>query len=326
MHGQDPDRWQHSHDFVPPSHRRGERQTRIVIAITAVMMVIEIAAGSVFNSMALLADGWHMASHASALGITAFAYLYARRHTGNPRYSFGTWKVSVLGGYSSAVVLAVISVLIAWESAGRFFDPLAIGFDEAILVAVVGLLVNLLSVFLLRDEPHEHGHGHAGHGHAEHGHAGDGHHDHNRRAAYLHVLADTLTSATAIFALLTGKYFGWLFMDPLMGIVGSIVIARWSIGLLRDTSGVLLDASIPTETFESIRSALQAGSTDDLVSDLHVWPLGPGKLAVVASIVSDDPLAPETYKARIADRPELVHVTVEVNRCAEEHGASVASG
>lgn len=312
MHSQEPQKWRHSHDFVPSSHRRGERQTRIVIALTAAMMVIEIAAGSVFNSMALLADGWHMASHASALSITAFAYLYARRHAKSARYSFGTWKVSVLGGYSSAVVLAIIAGLIAWESFGRFFDPLDISFDEAILVAGIGLLVNLASVYLLRDEPHEHGHSHDG----------DHHHDHNRRAAYLHVLADTLTSGTAIFALLTGKFFGWVWMDPLMGVVGSIVIARWSYGLLRDTSAILLDGSVPAETLDAIREALQGGASGDLVADLHVWPLGPGKLAVVASIVSDHPRGPDDYKKLLVDRPELVHITVEVNRCPRHDAAA----
>lgn len=305
MHDQEPEKWRHSHQFVPSSHRRGERQTHIVIALTAVMMVVEIAAGSVFNSMALLADGWHMASHASALSITAFAYFYARRNASSARYSFGTWKVSVLGGYSSAIVLAVIAALIAWESIGRFFEPLDISFDEAILVAGVGLLVNLLSVYLLREQPHEHGHSHAGHHH----------HDHNRRAAYLHVLADTLTSGTAIFALLTGKFFGWVWMDPLMGVVGSIVIARWSYGLLRDTSGILLDGSVPAETFDAIRETLQGGASGDLVTDLHVWPLGPGKLAVIASIVSDHPRDPDDYKKLLVDRPELVHITVEVNHC-----------
>lgn len=303
MRKQDPERWQHSHDFVPSSHRRGERQTRIVIALTAAMMVIEIAAGSVFNSMALLADGWHMASHASALGITAFAYLYARRRTGDPRFCFGTWKVGVLGGYSSAMLLAVIALLIAWESLGRLFNPQDISFDEATLVACVGLVVNVLSAYLLRDD----------HSHSQ---ADQQHRDHNLRAAYLHVLADALTSITAILALLTGKYFGWIWMDPMMGIVGSLVIARWSYGLLRDTSGILLDSSIPIDDVASIREALEGGSSGDMVSDLHVWPLGPGKLSVMASIVSDHPRPPDHYKKLLADRPELAHVAVEVNRWA----------
>jgi cation diffusion facilitator family transporter len=304
MHSRNLDQWRHSHDFVPQSHLRGERQTQIVIALTASMMVIEIAAGSVFNSMALLADGWHMASHASALSITAFAYLYARQRAGDARFSFGTWKVSVLGGYSSAVVLAVIALFIAWESVSRFFEPQEISFDEATLVACVGLAVNLFSAYLLRDD----------HAHAQLGHA---HHDHNLRAAYLHVLADALTSVTAIVALLTGKFFGWVWMDPVMGIVGSLVIARWSYGLLRDTSGVLLDSSVPSETTESIREALESGSSGDLVSDLHVWPIGPGKLSVIACIVSDQPCPPQHYKKLLADHPEITHVTVEVNRCTD---------
>ena len=311
MHKQNLERWQHSHDFVPSSHRRGERQTRIVIALTAAMMAIEIAAGTVFNSMALLADGWHMASHASALGITAFAYLYARRMAGEARFSFGTWKVSVLGGYTSAVVLAMIALLIAWESFGRFFEPQSISFNEATLVVCVGLAVNLLSAYLLRDD-HLHSSSHGDHGH----------HDHNLRAAYLHVLTDALTSVTAIVALLTGKYFGWVWMDPAMGIVGSVVIARWSYGLLRDTSGILLDSSISTSDVSSIREVLEGGSCGDLVSDLHVWPLCPGKRGVIVSMVSESPRSPDDYKQMLTDCPEIAHLTVEVNRCTDHGGVA----
>lgn len=317
----------HDHDYVPASHLRGERQTRLVILLTAVMMVVEIAAGSAFNSMALLADGWHMASHASALGITAFAYAYARRRSGDARFSFGTWKVSVLGGYTSAVVLAVIALLIAWEAVGRLLDPRPIRFDEAVLVAVVGLGVNLLSAWLLRDDPsHAHTHGHAhgqahdhGHAHAHPSAAGTAsahepvrHHDHNLRAAYLHVLADALTSLTAIAGLLAGKYLDWIWMDAAMGIVGSLVIARWSWGLVRETSAVLLDASVPAEEVDEIRQALEGGDSPDAVADLHVWPVGPGHRAVVASIVSEAPRSPDDFKARLEGRPELDHVTVEV--------------
>lgn len=311
MHKQNPQRWQHSHDFVPSSHRRGERQIRIVIALTAIMMVIEITAGTVYNSMALLADGWHMASHASALGITAFAYLYARRMAGNARFSFGTWKVSVLGGYTSAVVLAMIALLIAWESFGRFFEPQSISFNEATLVACVGLVVNLLSAYLLRDD-HAHSHSHRNHEH----------HDHNLRAAYLHVLTDALTSVLAIVALLSGKYFGWVWMDPTMGIVGSLVIARWSYGLLRDTSGILLDSSIPSDDLSSIRNSLEGGSSGDIVTDLHVWPLGPGKRGVIVSMVSHAPRSPDHYKKLLANRPELAHLTVEVNFCPDLEGVA----
>lgn len=307
MHGTNPERWEHSHDYLGERHARNERQTRLVIALTAVMMVAEIAAGRVFNSMALLADGWHMASHASALSITAFAYWFARRHRDNAQFSFGTGKVGVLGGYTSAVALAIVALLIAWESGLRFLEPLAISFDQAIAVAVVGLGVNLFSAWLLRDDhDHHHTDGQGTAGHHEH--------DHNLRAAYLHVLADALTSLTAIFALLCGRMFGWDWMDPAMGIVGSLVIGRWAYGLLRDTSAVLLDGDVEPETVEQIRVALQAG-TDDFVSDLHVWRVGPGRLAALASIVSDHAKAPEHYKTVMQDAVDLAHVTVEVNPC-----------
>lgn len=319
MHTRNPDQWTHSHDFLPGSHHRNERRTRIVIALTAVMMVIEIAAGIQFHSMALLADGWHMASHASALSITAFAYWFARRHRGDERYTFGTWKVGVLGGFASAVVLAVIAVLVAVESSSRFFEPLQIGFDEAISVAVVGLLVNLASAWLLREE----------HDHGPMGSTGAHHHDHNLRAAYLHVLADALTSLTAIVALTTGKLLGWIWMDPLMGLVGSAVIARWSFGLLRETSAVLLDGAVPESVRDRLRSALEEDTTD-FVSDLHLWLVGPGRIAAIATLVSDDPQPPEHYRKRMGSAVELAHVTVEVERCGdprEESGeAPRASG
>ena len=228
VHGTDPETWRHDHDYLGAKLEQNERQTRLVIALTAVMMVIEIAAGMVFGSMALLADGWHMASHASALSITAFAYWFARRHRHSARYSFGTWKVSVLGGFTSAVVLGVVALLIVWESVGRFFVPREISFDQAIGVAVIGLVVNLVSAWLLRDG-HDHGHDH---GHVD----ASGHHDHdhNLRAAYLHVLADALTSLTAIFALVCGKLFGWGWMDPAMGIVGSLVIGHRNCGVAKN--------------------------------------------------------------------------------------------
>lgn len=282
-----------------------------MIALTAVMMVVEIAAGRHFNSMALLADGWHMASHASALSITAFAYWFAQRHRGSERYSFGTWKVGVLGGFASAVVLAVIAFLVAAESFGRFFEPLAIGFDEAIAVAFVGLLVNLVSAWLLRED-HDHGHA-ASAGSVS---IGAHHHDHNLRAAYLHVLADALTSVTAIVALTAGKLLGWIWMDPLMGLVGSAVIARWSYGLLRETSVVLLDGAVPDTIRRRLRSALE-DDTSDLVSDLHVWLVGPGRIAALVTVVSDDPQPPAHYRKRLCSVVDLAHVTVEVERCAE---------
>lgn len=309
MHKEQPERWKHEHDYLPAGQRQNEWNTRWVIGLTATMMVIEIAAGSLFNSMALLADGWHMASHASALSITAFAYFYARRHASNARYSFGTWKVGVLGGFTSAVVLAVIAILIAWESLGRFFDPLVISFDEAIFVACIGLVVNLASAWILRDQ---HGDHHGSH-----------HHDHNLRAAYLHVLADALTSLFAIFALLTGKLFGWVWMDATMGIVGAIIIGRWSYGLLRDTSRVLLDGAVAPATVEEVRTALEEDS-DDMVTDLHLWKVGPDRLAAIVSVVSHDAKSPEHYKAALAERFHLSHLTVEVNRCPSQGGKAAA--
>jgi cation diffusion facilitator family transporter len=251
--------------------------------------------------MALLADGWHMASHASALGITAFAYLYARRHAGDSRYTFGTWKVGVLGGFSSAVVLGVIAVLIAWESLGRLWAPVAIRFNEAILVACIGLAVNVISAYVLRDDHDESGHG-------------AHHHDHNLRAAYLHVLADALTSLFAIFALLTGKHFGWVWMDPAMGVVGSVIIARWSYGLLRDSSRVLLDGDVDSKAVEELRGAIEAES-NDMVADLHLWRVGPQELAAIISVVTDQPRPPEYYRKLAPASLALSHVTVEVNHC-----------
>lgn len=312
MHQSRAESWQHDHDYLGDQHDHNERQTRFVIVLTAVMMVIEIAAGTVFGSMALLADGWHMASHASALSITAFAYWFARRHRHSAQYSFGTWKVSVLGGFTSAVVLGVVALLIASESIFRLIDPRAISFDQAIGVAIIGLVVNLASAWLLRDG-HHHGHDHPHHEH----------HDHNLRAAYLHVLADALTSLTAIFALLCGKLFGWAWMDPAMGIVGSLVIGRWAYGLVRQTSAVLLDGDVAPSTLAALRAALVRES-DDLVADLHVWRVGPGRLAAIAVVVSHDPQTPEAYKARMQEAFELAHVTVEVNRCDAEEGSEAA--
>ncbi len=273
-----------------------------MIALTATMMVAEIIAGSAFGSMALLADGWHMASHASALSITAFAYWYARRHSGNPRYCFGTGKVSVLGGYTSAVVLGVIAILIAWESITRFFQPVSIRFDEAIVVAFLGLAVNLVSAWMLRDD-----HDHAGHGH---------HHDHNLRAAYLHVLADALTSTTAIVALTAGKYAGWVWMDPAMGVVGSVVIARWSYRLIRDCSSILLDGDVDETATSTVREALESDG-DTVAADIHVWKLGPTELAAAIAVVAHRPSTPDEYRERLtAVMPSLSHVTLEVNRCS----------
>ncbi len=326
MHEHTLESWRHDHTFGTDERRKGELRTWWVIGITAVMMVAEIVSGLVFGSMALLADGWHMGTHAAALGITVFAYAYARRHAGDPRYTFGTGKVGALGGFASAVGLAVVAGLVLVESLARIAEPVSIRFDEAIAVAIIGLVVNLGSALILRDHDHGHDHGH-GHGHHhDHGHGhhhdhGHGHHhDHNLRGAYLHVLADALTSVFAIAALLMGKHLGWVWMDPVIGIVGSVVIARWSVGLLRDTGHVLLDAEVPLERRDAVRRAIEADA-DNRVADLHIWRVGPQHLAAIVSVVSHEPREPAHYKSLLAPFSDLAHVTVEVHE-GNEAGCS----
>jgi cation diffusion facilitator family transporter len=308
--------WRHSHTFDTDRPAHGERRTRWVVAITVTMMVVEIVAGMAFGSMALLADGWHMGTHAAALSVTVFAYVYARKHAADPRYSFGTGKVGALGGFASAVGLAVVALLVLGESAARLATPVAIKFDEAIGVAVMGLVVNLVCAWLLRDE-HDHGHDELD-GPRHHAAAGNDHRhrDHNLRAAYLHVLADALTSVFAIAALLTGKMLGWTWMDPIMGMVGALVIARWSVGLLRETSAVLLDAEVAATRRDAIRDAIES-ARDDRVSDLHVWRVGPRHLAAIVSVVASTPRSPAAYKERLRSFPDLAHVTVEVHARVE---------
>jgi len=300
---------EHDHTFGQDVTRSGERRTLIVIAITAAMMVVEIAAGILFGSMALLADGLHMASHAAALTVTAVAYVYARQHARDTRYSYGTGKINALGGFTSAILLAVFALFMVWESTQRFIHPVTIRFDQAILVAVVGLVVNGASALILGLR-HEHAHG-GGHTH-DHDHAHE-HADHNLRAAYLHVLADALTSVLAIFALLAGKHLGLAWMDPVMGVVGAVLVARWSRGLLRDTGRVLLDRQAPEDVLERVRRAIEDGGTDRVV-DLHVWSIAPGLLASTITIVADEPRPPESYKAMLPADLHLVHTIVEVRR------------
>jgi cation diffusion facilitator family transporter len=304
----------HDHSFGQDVRRPGESRTLIVIGITAAMMVVEVAAGIAFGSMALLADGLHMGSHAAALTVTAVAYVYARRHANDPRYSFGTGKVNALGGFSSAVLLAMFSLLMIWESGDRFLNPVEIRFDRAILVAVIGLVVNGASALVLgggHGHAHHHGHDHDdGHDHGDgHDHSDD--HDHNLRAAYLHVLADALTSVLAIVALLAGKHLGLNWMDPAMGIVGAGLVARWSWGLLRDTTRVLLDRQALPEIRERIRAAIEEDG-GGRVTDLHLWCIGPGIYAVSLSVVTPDPRPPGHYKERLPRGAGLVHATVEV--------------
>ncbi|NRP73670.1 Cadmium, cobalt and zinc/H(+)-K(+) antiporter [Ensifer psoraleae] len=304
----------HDHVFLGENHQRNERRTWFVIALTATMMVAEIAAGTFYGSMALVADGWHMSTHAAAMLIAALAYLFARRNARNRRFTFGTGKLGDLAGFASAIVLALIALLIGWESLVRLMNPVAISFPQAISVAVLGLVVNLVSAWLLRDDhSHHHHHHHHDHDHAQ-GARGHGR-DNNLRAAYLHVLADALTSVLAIVALAAGSLYGWLWLDPLMGVVGALVIARWSAGLIRDAGSVLLDY-IPAgeELPEEIRAAIERDG--DRITDLHVWQLGPGHHGAIVSLVTKNPQSPSLYRDKLRHLHELSHVTVEVERLA----------
>jgi cation diffusion facilitator family transporter len=311
MHRTDHSRFRKAHDFVPDfSH--AERRTRIVIGVTAVMMVVEIAVGLMSHSMALLADGWHMSTHVLAFVITAVAYHFARTQAGNARFSFGTGKIGVLGGFTSAVVLSIVAFLMAGESVHRLFVPLEIHFNEAIGIACVGLLVNLGCAVLLADRHHE-------------GSSGSSHHeDLNLRAAYLHVLADAFTSVLAITALTGGKFFGWAWLDPVVGIVGSGVVFSWAYTLLRDTSGILLDRTPASSDLpDEIRHAIESDG-DSVVTDLHVWQVGIGKYAAMISVVAHEPKSCESYRALLRGHHELVHITIETQYCREDH-ESVAS-
>jgi cation diffusion facilitator family transporter len=314
MHTTTIEQWKHSHDFCG-SFERGEKKTRLVLGLTAVMMVVEIAGGLKLHSMALFADGWHMATHVAAFFITVAAYSFARRHAKNARYSFGTGKASVLGAFSSAIVLGAIALFMAVESVNRLLHPVAIHFNEAILVAVVALVVNVVSAWLLKDEEH----GHAGHAHGHHGHehspGGSHKHDINLKAAYIHVIADALTSLLAIGALVGGKFLGYGWLDPIMGLVGSAVIAQWAYMLVRDTSGILLDEEPEScDLNEEIRRAIETDG-DSVISDLHIWQVGVGKFAAIISVVAHEPRAPSFYKRPLKQHEELVHVTVEVEKC-----------
>ena len=306
----------HDHFFLGSNHQRNERKVWLVIALTASMMLVEIVAGTLYGSMALVADGWHMSTHAGAMLIAVLAYRFARRHAGNPRFTFGTGKLGDLAGFASAIVLALIALLIGWESLVRLTQPIHIDFNQAIAVAVVGLGVNLVCAWLLKDDHSHHGHHHHGH---EHHHSNDEHHapgkgrDNNLRAAYLHVLADALTSVLAILALLLGRSYGWSWADPAMGVVGALVIARWSWGLIRDSGSVLLDAAAEGQDVrQEIREAM--APTGSQVTDLHVWQVGPGHFAAIVSLMAREPREPAHYKALLAHIHELSHVTVEVQR------------
>jgi cation diffusion facilitator family transporter len=308
-----PDSHVHVHVF-DTSDPLAERRTRQVMWLTAVMMVIEIVAGTVLGSMALLADGWHMSSHAFALGISAGAYWLARRHADNPRFAFGTWKIEVLGGYTSAVFLVAVAAYMGYESVARLVSPHQIRFDEAIAVAVIGLGVNVLSAWLLstgqRGHDHAHGHSH-GHGAPDHPH----HHDLNLRSAYLHVVADAATSVLAIVALVGGKYYGAVWLDPVMGLAGMVLVGRWAVGLLRDTGRVLLDAEMDAPVVDEVREVVAGLPGAPRLLDLHVWRVGRGKYACIVSLGAEgDALRAESVREAIQVHEELVHVTVEIER------------
>lgn len=342
MHTRSLKPWQHDHVFLGDQHDANERRTWAVVALTGAMMVIEIVGGLLYGSMAVVADGWHMATHAGALAIAAVAYRVARRQARNPAFSFGTGKVGELAAFASAVVMALVALLVAWESVQRLIAPVEIAFGQAIAIAVAGLAVNLASAWLLFDphhhhDPHGHHHGsgaaphprpaHHDHDHHDHDHHDHGHHargqDNNLRAAYFHVLADALTSVLAVVALLSARYLGWTFMDPMMGLVGAALITQWSVGLLRSAGAVLVDRVPDPALLAAVRTRLEVGT--DRVSDLHAWRLGPGHVALIVAVVSDDPRPPADYKARLADLDGLSHVTVEVNRCdARDHGDDAA--
>ncbi len=321
----------HRHDFLGERHQRNARRTWWVVGLTAAMMVGEIVAGWWTGSMALLADGMHMATHAGALSLTGLAYWFARRHRDDPRFSFGTGKVGDLAGFASALVLGLVALGIAVESLLRLARPVPIAFDEALWVASLGLAVNLASAWLLSGEHHHHDHDHGhrhdadehhhDHDHAhEHTHAdAHAHTDHNLRSAYLHVLADALTSVLAIVALLLARGMGWLWVDALIGVVGAVVIARWSVGLLRDTGAVLLDASVSPALLRRIRERIETG--DDRVADLHVWRVGPGHYAAIVSLVTHQPQPLQAYRRRLRDIAGLEHVSIEVQQCPDRLAA-----
>lgn len=310
MHIHKLEQWQHGHNFFV--HReQNEKNTQKVMGLTAVTMVVEIVAGVAFGSMALLADGWHMGTHVAAFLITLFAYSYSRKNANNRVFTFGPGKINVLGGFASAVALAVVALIMAVESVGRFFSPVEIHYGQSILVAVVGLAVNVVSAFLLHaSHGHDHHHGHS-HGHENH------HEDHNLKAAYFHVLADALTSVLAIVALLFGSLFGWWALDPAMGIIGALVITRWAWGLLKESSAILLDAGVKREVREEIKDVVEADA-DNRVTDIHVWKVGPHHLAVLLTLVTHYPRSSGEYKKLLAGFDQLKHITIEVIKCEEE--------
>ncbi len=307
MHARTLNLLKHEHDFLAVN-KKGERRTKQVLVLTLLTMIAEITAGSLFGSMALLADGWHMGTHVAAFIITLIAYRYSRVHAHDQTFAFSSAKVGVLGGYTSSVALGVVALIMLIESGQRIVNPHIIHFNEAIAVAGFGLFINFICALLLKEHHHHHDH--------EHAH----HHDHNLKAAYFHVLADALTSVLAIIALVLGKYYGWNWLDPVMGIVGALIITQWSYSLMKETSPVLLDESIALKYKLAIKEKIESDE-DNRISDLHIWRVGPGHFAIIISLVSHNPKAPEYYKELLKEFRgfgginKLSHITVEVNKC-----------
>jgi cation diffusion facilitator family transporter len=305
---------QHDHNFTVINHK-GERRTRLVLFLTLLTMILEITTGVVFGSMALLADGWHMGTHVAAFMITLYAYRYSRKHAHDQTFAFSSAKVGVLGGFASSVALGVVALMMLIESAERILTPRIIQFDHALIIAGFGLFINFVCALLLKDS-HQHSHSH------DHDDDHEHHHDLNLRAAYFHVLADALTSVLAIVALFCGKYYGWNWLDPVMGIVGSLIISRWSLSLMKETSPVLLDESIAVKHKTTIKDIIESDA-DNRVADLHIWRVGPDHFAAIISVVSHQPKAPDYYKTLLtkyqSSTPNanlrLAHITVEVHQC-----------
>ena len=299
---------QHSHQF-DEGNPLAQKKILIATLLTAIMMIFEIIGGWVFNSMALLADGWHMSSHMAALGLAYIAYRAARKYSNDDRFSFGTWKIEILGGYSSAIILIMVAALMLFQSVERIFNPVSIHFNEAIPIAIIGLVVNLICAWLLNDE-HHHGHDH----HHHHHHAHD-HHDLNQKAAFLHVVADAVTSVLAIAALIAGKYLGWDFLDPVLGILGAILVAKWSIGLMRQTGKSLLDAEMDHPVVEEIKEVIDGLNMSISMTDLHVWKVGKGKFSCILVLeTTDKNLTADMVRHALSIHDEIVHVSVEINQ------------
>ena len=300
----------HDHVF-DEGNPLAERNTRWAVVLTVIMMVAEITSGWMFNSMALLADGWHMSSHALALGLSVAAYAAARRFAQHPRFAFGTWKIEVLGGYTSAIFLVGIAGLMLFQSVARLLAPTPIQYDQAILVAVLGLLVNLVCAWLLKDGHHHH---HGDDGHHDHDHH---HHDLNLRAAYLHVITDALTSLLAIVALFGGKLWGANWLDPVMGIVGAILVTIWAVGLIKNTANVLLDAEMDKPFAQQLKEKVHKMPFDMQVTDFHLWRVGKTHYACILSVATDSATEPDQIKRLLKNQTELAHITVEVNTHAK---------